>query len=781
MLDWAPADQRHRHHLHVLILDAMTTDSSLGRWHSVPGLLALVLVCAGAVGMEATSPDASSLRSAEQTPLAPADTQHIVLEEGWNLISSRLVPDDPSMEAVFAPIADAVEVVRGPSGAVYKPGDGTNTIGDWEVRAGYEVYVTSPQTLVIEGSPPVPSESAISLEEGWNTVSYLPSTTQSPTEALASIDGSIGMVKNGTGDAFIPGEGITRLEALAPGEGYKVYATANTDLEYPLDEATLFTYDPQCESQPDAHLVHNFGSLTEGRQVEDSLAIRENTAAINTALSEVGQEGGGTVCLPKGIYQVRPHPDLLFDPDATNQDYPSIIVDHSNLTLWGAGRNDDGNGTGIYSNGDTTDVAGSLRRGTGLRIGHPNSSHTPTRENIVLRDFELNGQGALPGDSTAWTGCKDWRSREGRINCWDITHKGINVSNGHYVDNVRIENVAVRSFKGELLYQGGNRLGFIELENIISEDTNAQGVNIVADSLRIEDSYIGLSNQWYELESRWESSAYITGTTHDKVAAGFSVVFAQGDGSTVDYVFENNHFTGCNFQRDKSGQAFAFAEGVAGPIRVKNNTFDDCGLFTTITGGTSGITPRNLIFEQNTVENLTSAPSFKPTMTIDFEVRNNTLGAVWSFGWATYTGRIEDNTFSGGGIIGMGGGGPSMRPLVQNNTYLDLFDENGDWAAWDCDRVSEGTQEDQTIRPNREVCGVRSPGEDTAQIELYITTGEYADGQPLTIQNMKVDPQDFVFTTNNPTYNVSKETVISNGEEMSFVYNAESNIWEEMN
>jgi len=767
----------------------MTSDSSLERWHSLPGLLALVLVCAGAVGMEAVSPNASSLRSAEQTTLAPADTQHIALEEGWNLISSRLVPDAPSMEAVFAPIADAVEVVRSPSGAVYKPSDGTNTIGDWDVQKGYEVYVTSPQTLVIEGSPPVPSESAISLEEGWNTVSYLPSTTQSPTEALASIDGSIGIVKNETGDTFIPGEGITRLEALAPGEGYKVHATANTNLKYPLDEETLFTYDPQCESQPDAHLVHTFGTLTEGRQVEDSLAIRENTAAINTALSEVGQDGGGTVCLPKGIYQVRPHPDLLFDPDATNQDYPSIIVDHSNLTLWGAGRNDDGNGTGIYSNGDTTDVAGSLRRGTGLRIGHPNSSHTPTRENIVLRDFELNGQGALPGDSTAWTGCKDWRSREGRINCWDITHKGINVSNGHYVDDVRIENVAVRSFKGELLYQGGNRLGFIELENIISEDTNAQGVNIVADSLRIEDSYIGLSNQWYELESRWGSSAYVTGTTHDKVAAGFSVVFAQGDGSTVDYVFENNHFTGCNFQKDKSGQAFGFAEGVAGPIRVKNNTFDDCGLFTTIIGGTSGITPRNLIFEGNNIENLVDAPGFNPTHSIDFDIQNNTFewregdeGPPWGYGWASYTGHIKDNTFyETSKRVSQGGDGPSMRPLMKQNSYPGFFDADGNWSGWDCDRISKGDQVDQTIRPNQEECGVRSPGEDADQIEMYITTGGYTDGQPLTIYNMDADPQDFVFKASNTTYNVTENIIIENNEKIKFVYDAEEKIWDRAN
>lgn len=766
--------------MHVLILDAMTTDSTLGRWYSVPGLLALVLVCAGAVGMEAVSPSASSLQSVEQTPTAPADTQHIALEEGWNLISSRLVPDAPSMEAVFAPIADAVKVVRGPSGAVYKPGDGTNTIGDWKVQAGYEVYVTSPQTLVIEGSPPVPSESAISLEEGWNTVSYLPSTTQSPTEALASIDGSIGMVKNETGDAFIPGEGITRLEVLAPGEGYKVHATADTDLEYPLDEETLFTYDPQCESQPDAHLVHNFGSLTEGRQVEDSLAIRENTAAINTALSEVGQEGGGTVCLPKGIYQVRPHPDLLFDPDATNQDYPSIIVDYSNLTLWGAGRNDDGNGTGIYSNGDTTDVAGSLRRGTGLRIGHPNSSYTPTRENIVLRDFELNGQGALPGDSTAWTGCKDWQSREGRINCWDITHKGINVSNGHYVDNVRIENVAVRSFKGELLYQGGNKLGFIKLENIISEDTNAQGVNIVADSLRIEDSYIGLSNQWYELESRWESSAYVTGTTHDKVAAGFSVVFAQGDESTVDYVFEDNYFTGCDFQSSGSGQAFGFGEGVAGPIHITNNTFDGCGLFETITGGTSGEKPRNITFESNTVKNLDNASGFRPTHSINFEILNNTFnweegeeGRAWIYGWATYTGLIEGNVFEKAGSVGQNGGGPSMRPMMRDNTYSSARNFDG--------RITNPDDHGQSLLPQTEEWRIilNRVDSDLIPYRPNLTVGEYSDGQEVKLTNMRSER--ILFESGNDTYSVPEDKTIGKDESIRFKYNSEENIWEYMN
>ena len=130
--------------------------------------------------------------------------QDIQLHSGWNLVSGNVGPDDPALESIFSDISDDILLVKDGAGNVYLPGDDINTIGSWYPLEGYLVYSTSDHTLTLEGTIHAPEEHPLSLEPGWNIVSYLPQESLPVDEALSSIAEYIELVKDESGNSYIP-------------------------------------------------------------------------------------------------------------------------------------------------------------------------------------------------------------------------------------------------------------------------------------------------------------------------------------------------------------------------------------------------------------------------------------------------------------------------------------------------------------------------------------------------------------------------------------------------
>ncbi|WP_263810426.1 hypothetical protein [Salinibacter pepae] len=664
----------------------MTTDSSFGRWYSVPGLLALVLVCAGAVGMEAASPKASPLRSAEQTPLAPADTQHIALEEGWNLISSRLVPDAPSMEAVFAPIADAVKVVRGPSGTVYKPSDGTNTIGDWEVRAGYEVYVTSPQTLVIEGRLPVSNEADIPLEKGWNTVSYLPNTSQEPMEALASIEGALSMVKDETGDAFVPDEGINQLEQLAPGEGFKVHVSTSQTLSYPDPPlSSNLEYPTACLNAPKSVAVGEYGTLNPGASA-DSLNRVSNLEAVNAAIADA--PAGGTVCLPSDSIYIAA--DQKWSDDFPDRDTRHHIeIRRDSITIMGAGACGWGDMGGcsyigtpgseesyMYlgpdpSGSDHTDVM----RGSGMAIfpGLAQGSADSARA-ITLKGFELHGQAEHTGDYS-------WNLDEDSVdtyNGWDLTHKGFHLSanpSGNLTD-LKIEDVHVYGYRGEVIYNGGFGLGTVTVRRVWSHESNGSAYNIAtAKDQLVEDSKFGPRVRfWGELlaEGIPNATSVHRNNTYEGCNTGDGCIALALDDS--QNLADGQTWTWTNNSFDHSGSTNPHFLLESGPydLNITDNTFQGGKLWLANFG--SGGERANLDVSGNEHDTEGTHPMKWQNGYYEGVITENTfLNSASPYRAAGSTDMqglvITNNEFDGSKGISFGGNGADVYPLLEENTY----------------------------------------------------------------------------------------------------------------
>jgi|GEM_PF-624509 len=165
-------------------------------------------------------------------------THTINISSGWNIFSSAVMPDDPSMLSVVQPLIDAgtlVKVQDETGSALEYLGDRWyNFIGDIRPAEGYKIRVNATTVLEIPGRP-VSSPINIPLTSGWNIISYCFTSSQPALDAFESLidAGTLVKVQNETGMAieYLSGYGwIDNIGDLLPGEGYKVRTNANTTL-----------------------------------------------------------------------------------------------------------------------------------------------------------------------------------------------------------------------------------------------------------------------------------------------------------------------------------------------------------------------------------------------------------------------------------------------------------------------------------------------------------------------------------------------------------------------
>ncbi|MEF3694102.1 MAG: LamG-like jellyroll fold domain-containing protein [Candidatus Cloacimonadota bacterium] len=170
----------------------------------------------------------------------PVQAQVIPLYTGWNLISSWIVPQDDSMEAVFADLISAGYLVKvqNEDGApfVYDSQIGwINLIGSFEKTEGYLVQVTEDCTLVITGFV-VSLPLDIPLSAGWNFISYPGDSSKPAMQFLHQLidNNKLNKVQDGDGNIILHDNGawIDTIRNFLSGDAYRVSVTENTLFEY---------------------------------------------------------------------------------------------------------------------------------------------------------------------------------------------------------------------------------------------------------------------------------------------------------------------------------------------------------------------------------------------------------------------------------------------------------------------------------------------------------------------------------------------------------------------
>ena len=161
--------------------------------------------------------------------------QKVIIKHGWNVISTYLQPVDSAMSAIWLNKTANLLIIKDGAGTFWMPPT-SGTLNYWNYLNGYQVYVNVLDTLTVAGSF-IPSTTPIPMNQsGWYMISYLPQGSMQAQTALSSIQGKFAIVKNGSGEMYMPIFGINSLEnsagTMVPGRGYLIYMVSPANLVY---------------------------------------------------------------------------------------------------------------------------------------------------------------------------------------------------------------------------------------------------------------------------------------------------------------------------------------------------------------------------------------------------------------------------------------------------------------------------------------------------------------------------------------------------------------------
>ena len=507
------------------------------------------------------------------------------------------------------------------------------------------------------------------------------------------------------------------------------------------------------------HLVSEYGTFI----IDDSSAatIATNNATINNAIVQVGKAGGGTIKLPLGTFYIGP------DTSKANR---AITIAYDNITLLGAGV-----GRTILKTNGVWDPK-TLQRGHGIIIEGTHTAGQP-RKNIVLKDFELDGQ-------AGWTGEYNWPANAITGAGWDINHKGIVAAWDAYCDNILFENLYVHHYRGEVLYAGGTLIGNLTVRNVKLANTNGSDFNLYAANLLVENcEFGGPSRFWAELLARPNSAGYpvdqmvfrnnkFWNVVDPKITSG-QIAICQGDFKPYAMTFDHNDIRDCP-------DVFGFYLGVAGPITISNNTVTNCKKLVTFgySGGwINSSMNANITVEHNTITHGESLVEFSQNACSNVFLRDNTFigksptnlsasTAVLMNNAIIKNTVVEDNTFIDCHTPmqqGMLGG---QRTLFSNNRYQNTLTSEG-LGSFTLTPLA------LLVTPQYEEVKIMT---DTDKAVVALATNQYPEGQIIKVTGGERTKR-VCFATGQASYTVAKDRLLNGTTTLYFKFDSKQNKW----
>lgn len=161
-------------------------------------------------------------------------SQLIDMPSGWSIFSTYMEVINPDFEHVVSSISEEITIAKNYLGSAYLPSWDFNGIGDIQLEQGYQVKIKHDCSLVVSGTYLHPQLNPLNLVNGWNIISYL-RLDGAPANLVfndLTSQGTIVIVKDDTGAAYLPSWDFNGIGDLIPGKGYQVKTNAACQLIY---------------------------------------------------------------------------------------------------------------------------------------------------------------------------------------------------------------------------------------------------------------------------------------------------------------------------------------------------------------------------------------------------------------------------------------------------------------------------------------------------------------------------------------------------------------------
>ncbi len=161
-------------------------------------------------------------------------SQSIDFNSGWSMVSTHISASNTDFAFLTSPITESMIIAKDNFGAAYLPNWDYNGIGNWQNGHGYLVKMATNEILTIEGTQLIPEENPILLNQGWNTIAYLPIEPINAEIVFSELteNNYLVIAKDYIGNAFLPDWGFNGIGNLETGKGYQLKVNSSSTLQY---------------------------------------------------------------------------------------------------------------------------------------------------------------------------------------------------------------------------------------------------------------------------------------------------------------------------------------------------------------------------------------------------------------------------------------------------------------------------------------------------------------------------------------------------------------------
>ena len=161
-------------------------------------------------------------------------TQLLEFDEGWNLTSWYVIPENENMQELLSPLINNSQLIKSinQNGDILQqmPWGWVNSIGNMANTEGYQIKVAEPCTLSTTGFI-VALPMDIPFISGWNLMGWPAQSAEDAQTAFTSLINTNHLVKviDQSGNILqqLPWGWVNNIGSLSPGQGYQVKVSSN--------------------------------------------------------------------------------------------------------------------------------------------------------------------------------------------------------------------------------------------------------------------------------------------------------------------------------------------------------------------------------------------------------------------------------------------------------------------------------------------------------------------------------------------------------------------------
>jgi len=156
---------------------------------------------------------------------------------GWSLISSYLILDRHDTEFIFADLVErgVLIMLKDGRGDFYRPDHHFDSIEEWRETQGYQIKLHQNDSFVLSGEMQDPY-APIDLVANWNLIAYFPDWEIPALVAFEELGDNLIIVKDGSGNFYVPEWDFTNMGGLRPGNGYFIKVREAAEFRYSMAE-----------------------------------------------------------------------------------------------------------------------------------------------------------------------------------------------------------------------------------------------------------------------------------------------------------------------------------------------------------------------------------------------------------------------------------------------------------------------------------------------------------------------------------------------------------------